>query len=661
MPFQLRSEFQPAGDQPQAIDALVKGLEQDRRHQVLLGITGSGKTYTMANVIQHWQRPTLVLAHNKVLAAQLYNEFQTFFPENAVEYFVSFYDYYQPEAYVPHRDLYIEKTTALNDELDRLRLSATRSLLEREDVIIVASVSCIYGIGSPEEYGKMMLFLKVGDKIKRAEMLAGLVEMRYERNDLDFHRGAFRVRGDVIDIHLAESESAIRVELWGDEIEAITQYEPLTGKKQKAYRHFAIYPASHYAAPSEHIPETVRMIREELKLRLRELHEQNKLVEYHRLKQRTEYDIEMIEETGFCSGIENYSRILQRRAPGSAPPTLISYLPKNALVVVDESHVTMPQVRAMYLGDRKRKETLVEHGFRLPSALDNRPLRFDEFEQVAQQLVYASATPAEYEIEKSQGDVVELVIRPTGLVDPPIEVRPVLGQVDDMLHEIRGRSARDERILITTLTKRMAEDLAEYYEDLGVRVRYMHSDIDAIERTKILHDLRAGAFDVLVGINLLREGLDLPEVSLVGIFDADKEGYLRSTRSLIQTCGRAARNANGQVVMYADVVTGSMRQAMDITEQRRARQLAHNAEHGIVPRTVVREIAPSLGPVELEDESIAAESEAEYQTRDQLETELVELENSMRKAAEQLEFEFAAKLRDRITELRKQLEGDEAA
>ena len=661
MPFQLRSEFQPAGDQPQAIDALVKGLEQDRRHQVLLGITGSGKTYTMANVIQHWQRPTLVLAHNKVLAAQLYNEFQTFFPENAVEYFVSFYDYYQPEAYVPHRDLYIEKTTALNDELDRLRLSATRSLLEREDVIIVASVSCIYGIGSPEEYGKMMLFLKVGDKIKRAEMLAGLVEMRYERNDLDFHRGAFRVRGDVIDIHLAESESAIRVELWGDEIEAITQYEPLTGKKQKAYRHFAIYPASHYAAPSEHIPETVRMIREELKLRLRELHEQNKLVEYHRLKQRTEYDIEMIEETGFCSGIENYSRILQRRAPGSAPPTLISYLPKNALVVVDESHVTMPQVRAMYLGDRKRKETLVEHGFRLPSALDNRPLRFDEFEQVAQQLVYASATPAEYEIEKSQGDVVELVIRPTGLVDPPIEVRPVLGQVDDMLHEIRGRSARDERILITTLTKRMAEDLAEYYEDLGVRVRYMHSDIDAIERTKILHDLRAGAFDVLVGINLLREGLDLPEVSLVGIFDADKEGYLRSTRSLIQTCGRAARNANGQVVMYADVVTGSMRQAMDITEQRRARQHAHNAEHGIVPRTVIREIAPSLGPVELEDESIAAESEAEYQTRDQLETELVELENSMRKAAEQLEFEFAAKLRDRITELRKQLEGDEAA
>ena len=661
MPFQLRSEFQPAGDQPQAIDALVKGLEQDRRHQVLLGITGSGKTYTMANVIQHWQRPTLVLAHNKVLAAQLYNEFQTFFPENAVEYFVSFYDYYQPEAYVPHRDLYIEKTTALNDELDRLRLSATRSLLEREDVIIVASVSCIYGIGSPEEYGKMMLFLKVGDKIKRSEMLAGLVEMRYERNDLDFHRGAFRVRGDVIDIHLAESESAIRVELWGDEIEAITQYEPLTGKKQKAYRHFAIYPASHYAAPSEHIPETVRMIREELKLRLRELHEQNKLVEYHRLKQRTEYDIEMIEETGFCSGIENYSRILQRRAPGSAPPTLISYLPKNALVVVDESHVTMPQVRAMYLGDRKRKETLVEHGFRLPSALDNRPLRFDEFEQVAQQLVYASATPAEYEIEKSQGDVVELVIRPTGLVDPPIEVRPVLGQVDDMLHEIRGRSARDERILITTLTKRMAEDLAEYYEDLGVRVRYMHSDIDAIERTKILHDLRAGAFDVLVGINLLREGLDLPEVSLVGIFDADKEGYLRSTRSLIQTCGRAARNANGQVVMYADVVTGSMRQAMDITEQRRARQLAHNAEHGIVPRTVIREIAPSLGPVELEDESIAAESEAEYQTRDQLETELVELENSMRKAAEQLEFEFAAKLRDRITELRKQLEGDEAA
>ena len=655
MPFQLRSKFQPAGDQPQAIEALVNGLEQDRRHQVLLGITGSGKTYTIANVIQRWQRPTLVLAHNKVLAAQLYNEFQSFFPENAVEYFVSFYDYYQPEAYVPHRDLYIEKTTALNDELDRLRLSATRSLLEREDVIIVASVSCIYGIGSPEEYGKMMLFLKVGDKIKRAKLLAGLVEMRYERNDIDFHRGTFRVRGDVIDIYLAESESAIRVELWGDKIEAITQYQPLTGKKQRAYRHFAIYPASHYAAPSDHVPETVRMIREELKMRLRELHEQNKLVEYHRLKQRTEYDIEMIEETGFCSGIENYSRILQRREPGSPPPTLISYLPKNALMVIDESHVSMPQVRAMYLGDRKRKETLVEHGFRLPSALDNRPLRFDEFEQVAQQLVYASATPAEYEIEKARGSVVELVIRPTGLVDPPIEVRPVLGQVDDMLHEIRVR------VLITTLTKRMAEDLAEYYEDLEVRVRYMHSDIDAIERTKILHDLRAGQFDVLVGINLLREGLDLPEVSLVGIFDADKEGFLRSTRSLIQTCGRAARNANGQVVMYADVVTGSMQQAIDITEQRRVRQLAHNAEHGIVPRTVIREIAPSLGSVELEDESIAAESESEYQTREQLETELVELENSMRKAAEQLEFEFAAKLRDRITELRKQLEGDEAA
>ncbi|MDE0907653.1 MAG: excinuclease ABC subunit UvrB [SAR324 cluster bacterium] len=661
MPFQLRSKFQPAGDQPQAIEALVNGLEQDRRHQVLLGITGSGKTYTIANVIQRWQRPTLVLAHNKVLAAQLYNEFQSFFPENAVEYFVSFYDYYQPEAYVPHRDLYIEKTTALNDELDRLRLSATRSLLEREDVIIVASVSCIYGIGSPEEYGKMMLFLKVGDKIKRAKLLAGLVEMRYERNDIDFHRGTFRVRGDVIDIYLAESESAIRVELWGDKIEAITQYQPLTGKKQRAYRHFAIYPASHYAAPSDHVPETVRMIREELKMRLRELHEQNKLVEYHRLKQRTEYDIEMIEETGFCSGIENYSRILQRREPGSPPPTLISYLPKNALMVIDESHVSMPQVRAMYLGDRKRKETLVEHGFRLPSALDNRPLRFDEFEQVAQQLVYASATPAEYEIEKARGSVVELVIRPTGLVDPPIEVRPVLGQVDDMLHEIRVRVTRNERILITTLTKRMAEDLAEYYEDLEVRVRYMHSDIDAIERTKILHDLRAGQFDVLVGINLLREGLDLPEVSLVGIFDADKEGFLRSTRSLIQTCGRAARNANGQVVMYADVVTGSMQQAIDIMEQRRVRQLAHNAEHGIVPRTVIREIAPSLGSVALEDESIAAESESEYQTREQLETELVELENSMRKAAEQLEFEFAAKLRDRITELRKQLEGDEAA
>jgi excinuclease ABC subunit B len=658
MPFHLKSEYRPAGDQPQAIERLGLGVQQKQPHQVLLGITGSGKTYTVANVVAQTQRPTLVLAHNKVLAAQLYNEFQAFFPENAVEYFVSFYDYYQPEAYVPHKDLFIEKTTALNDELDRLRLSATRSLLERRDVIIVASVSCIYGIGSPEEYGKMLLFLKVGEKLKRSDILARLIEMQYERNDLDFHRGAFRVRGDVVDIYLAESESAIRVELWGDEIESITQYEPLTGKKQRAFRHFAIYPASHYAAPSSHIPETVRLIREELKERLIELRSQDKMLEYHRLKQRTEYDIEMIEETGFCSGIENYSRILQRRAPGSPPTTLLNYLPDDALIVVDESHVSIPQVRAMYRGDKARKETLVEHGFRLPSALDNRPLKFEEFEGVAQQFVYVSATPGDYELERSQGEPIELVIRPTGLVDPPIDVRPVLGQVDDMLDEIREREQRGERVLITTLTKRMAEDLTDYYKELGVRVRYMHSDIDAVERTKILHDLRKGEFDVLVGINLLREGLDLPEVSLVGIFDADKEGYLRSVRSLIQTCGRAARNVHGRVIMYADTITGSMQQAMEVTEARRVRQLAHNAEHGITPRSVIREIAPSLAPVEFdEDESIAAESEAAYQTREMLEAEITELEGLMREAAEQLQFELAAKYRDRIQGVRKQLEG----
>ena len=657
MTFHLKSEYQPAGDQPRAITELVAGVEHQQRHQVLLGITGSGKTYTVANVIEHTQRPTLVLAHNKVLAAQLYNEFQAFFPDNAVEYFVSFYDYYQPEAYVPHKDLFIEKTTALNDELDRLRLSATRSLLERRDVIIVASVSCIYGIGSPEEYGKMLLFLKVGEKLKRADILARLVEMQYQRNDLDFHRGTFRVRGDVIDIYLAESESAMRVELWGDEIEALTQYDPLTGKKHKGYRHFAIYPASHYAAPSSHVPETVRLIREELKDRLIQLKLEDKLLEYHRLKQRTEYDIEMIEQTGFCSGIENYSRILQRREPGSAPTTLLDYLPEDALIVVDESHVSVPQVRAMYRGDKARKETLVEHGFRLPSALDNRPLKFEEFEQVAQQFIYVSATPGDYELEKAQGEVIELVIRPTGLVDPPIEIRPVLGQVDDMLHEIREREQRGERVLITTLTKRMAEDLTDYYKELGVRVRYMHSDIDAVERTKILHDLRKGEFDVLVGINLLREGLDLPEVSLVGIFDADKEGYLRSVRSLIQTCGRAARNVNGLVLMYADTITGSMRAAIDITETRRARQLAHNEQHGIIPRSVIREIAPSLAPVELDEEPIAAEAEASYQSRDQLETQIVQMEEEMLQAAEQLQFELAAKLRDRIQELRKQLEG----
>ncbi|MEE2600280.1 MAG: excinuclease ABC subunit UvrB, partial [SAR324 cluster bacterium] len=569
MEFNLQSDFKPAGDQPQAIETLVNGVEGKHKHQVLLGITGSGKTFAMANVVQKLQRPTLVIAHNKTLAAQLYNEFQNFFPENAVEYFVSYYDYYQPEAYVPSRDLYIEKDTALNDDLDRLRLSATRSLLERRDVLIVASVSCIYGIGSPEKYEKMLLIFKVGESLSRQVILARLVELLYTRNDIDFHRGTFRVRGDVIDIYLAESESAIRVELFGDEIESLVRFDPLTGKKQMSYQHFVIYPASHYVAPAEHVPETLRLIREELRERLEDLHANNKILEAQRLLQRTEYDLEMIEQTGSCSGIENYSRIMDRRAAGTPPATLLNYFPDDSLIFIDESHMTLPQLRAMYRGDYSRKSTLVEHGFRLPSAVDNRPLQFPEFVDFPQRLIYVSATPGDYEIEQTEGQMAELVVRPTGLLEPIIEIRPVLGQVDDMLHEIRMRAKRKERVLITTLTKRMAEDLTEYYHDLDMRVRYMHSDVDVVERTQILHDLRAGEFDVLVGINLLREGLDLPEVSLVGIFDADKEGFLRSVRSLVQTSGRASRNANGLVIMYADKVTASMQVTIDLTELRR--------------------------------------------------------------------------------------------
>ncbi|MDG2064745.1 MAG: excinuclease ABC subunit UvrB, partial [SAR324 cluster bacterium] len=567
MEFNLQSDFKPAGDQPQAIETLVNGVEEKHKHQVLLGITGSGKTFAMANVVQKLQRPTLVIAHNKTLAAQLYNEFQNFFPENAVEYFVSYYDYYQPEAYVPSRDLYIEKDTALNDDLDRLRLSATRSLLERRDVLIVASVSCIYGIGSPEKYEKMLLIFKVGESLSRQVILARLVELLYTRNDIDFHRGTFRVRGDVIDIYLAESESAIRVELFGDEIESLVRFDPLTGKKQMSYQHFVIYPASHYVAPAEHVPETLRLIREELRERLEDLHANNKILEAQRLLQRTEYDLEMIEQTGSCSGIENYSRIMDRRAAGTPPATLLNYFPDDSLIFIDESHMTLPQLRAMCRGDYSRKSTLVEHGFRLPSAVDNRPLQFPEFFEFPQRLIYVSATPGDYEMEQTEGQMAELVVRPTGLLEPVIEIRPVLGQVDDMLHEIRLRAKRKERVLVTTLTKRMAEDLTEYYHDLDVRVRYMHSDVDVVERTQILHDLRAGEFDVLVGINLLREGLDLPEVSLVGIFDADKEGFLRSVRSLVQTSGRASRNANGLVIMYADRVTASMQITLDLTEK----------------------------------------------------------------------------------------------
>ena len=649
--FQIQADYHPTGDQPKAIEFLCNNLDSKIRNQILLGITGSGKTFTMASIISRLQRPALVLAHNKTLAAQLYNEFQQFFPENAVEYFVSFYDYYQPEAYVPQRDLFIEKDTALNDELDRLRLSATRSILERKDVVIVSSVSCIYGLGDPEEYGQMLLYLRQGDRYRRGQLLERLVEIRYERNDYDFHRGTFRVRGDVIEIYMAEAEYAVRVELWGDEIENISKFEPLTGKRIAGLRHFVIYPASHYVTGSDTIPTTIDMIREELQERLEELHSKGKLVEYHRLKQRTEHDIEMIEETGFCQGIENYSRIIQRRPPGSAPTTLLDYLPENAIIFVDESHVSLPQVRGMYMGDRSRKTTLVEHGFRLPSAIDNRPLTFEEFEKIDLPFIYVSATPGDYELQKAGPQVAELVIRSTGLVDPPIEIRPVIGQVDDMLEEIRIRVEKEERVLITTLTKRMAEDLTDYYKDLGVRVVYMHSGVDAVERTQILHDLRMGKYDVLVGINLLREGLDLPEVSLVGIFDADKEGFLRSTRSLIQTCGRAARNVHGQVLMYADRITRSMQETIDITEARRTRQIAFNEKNGIIPRTVKRFVAPSLR-AEMAEEEVVEEAAPVYQNHSKIEDKINELEADMRTAASNLEFEFAAKLRDQIQKLK---------
>ncbi len=655
MKFNLQSEFNPSGDQPRAIEELVNGVKKEFKHQVLLGITGSGKTFSMANVIQKLQRPTLVIAHNKTLAAQLYNEFQAFFPENAVEYFVSYYDYYQPEAYVPSRDLYIEKDTSLNDDLDRLRLSATRSLLERRDVLIVASVSCIYGIGSPEKYEKMLLVLKVGDQLSRQKILERLVELLYVRNDIDFHRGTFRVRGDVIDIFLAEKESAIRIELFGDEIESLVRFDPLTGKKQISYQHFVVYPASHYVAPSDHIPETVNLIREELIERIKDLNLQKKLLEAQRLLQRTEYDIEMIEQTGTCSGIENYSRIIDRRAEGTPPSTLLNYFPDESLIFIDESHMTLPQLRAMYKGDFSRKSTLVEHGFRLPSAVDNRPLQFQEFVKFPQKIVYVSATPGDYELEQTKGKFTELVVRPTGLLEPKIEIRPVLGQVDDMLHEINICSKMNERVLITTLTKRMAEDLTEYYKDLDVKVRYMHSDVDVVERTQILHDLRAGEFDVLVGINLLREGLDLPEVSLVGIFDADKEGFLRSVRSLIQTCGRASRNSNGRVIMYADKITASMQITLDLTSSRRQKQEFYNKKYGIVPKTIFRKIAPSLAPIELDDVIEETGKKNILEKEIDMNKKLSQLEEEMSLAAESLEFERAAELRDQILILKEKI------
>ncbi|MCH9046999.1 MAG: excinuclease ABC subunit UvrB [SAR324 cluster bacterium] len=649
--FQLEARFPPAGGQSEAVDKLVEGWRQGKEHQVLLGITGSGKTFVMANAIQQLQRPTLVIAPNKVLAAQLYQEFKGFFPYNAVQYFVSYYDYYQPEAYVPRKDLYIEKDSSINDELDKMRLSATNALFEREDVIIVASVSCIYGIGSPETYRGMLIFVKVGDTLERGNLLSRLVENQYQRNDYDFHRGTFRVRGDVIEIFPADRDDAIRVELFGDEVEAISRIDPLRGSKIELLSKVGIYPATHYVAPQDELPQTVEMIRAELRTSLAELRAANKLVEAQRLEQRTLFDIEMLEETGTCKGIENYSRIIQRRPPGSAPPTLLHYFPRGSLLFVDESHVTIPQLGAMFKGDFSRKSNLVEYGFRLPSAMDNRPLKFEEYEQKIEQVIFVSATPGPYEEERSGGPVVELIIRPTGLLDPEIEVRSVAGQVDDLLEEIRIRAAAKERVLVTTLTKRMAEDLARYYEELGVRVRYMHSEIDTLERDEILRDLRLGHFDVLVGINLLREGLDLPEVSLVAILDADKEGYLRSRRSLLQTCGRAARNPNGKVLFYGDTITESMRQVIDETNRRRVAQAEFNEANHIVPTATVRAIAERLAPAAQEPR--VAESVPNLTIELDAMAQIRRLEKEMLAAAKDLEFERAAELRDAISYLKR--------
>jgi len=654
--FRLVSDFEPKGDQPQAIEELTRGLDRGDRHQVLLGVTGSGKTFTVASVMANLNRPTLVLAHNKTLAAQLYQEFKAFFPDNAVEYFVSYYDYYQPEAYVPQSDTYIEKEATINDEIDRLRLSATRSLFERRDVVIVASVSCIYGLGSPEAYYGMLLFIRQGDTLDRRDLLARLVEARYDRNDVDLRRGTFRVRGDVVEIVPAYEESGIRIELFGDEVERISAFDPLTGKTTGRLAQVAIYPSSHYVTPQPRLADAVETIEAELLEVKPRLETQGKLLEAQRLYQRTMFDLEMLRETGHCHGIENYSRHLSGRAPGEPPPTLLDYLPKDALMVVDESHQSIPQVRGMYHGDQQRKKTLVEYGFRLPSALDNRPLSFDEFEARTRQLLYVSATPGPYELQKSTGVVVEQVIRPTGLMDPQIEVRPVEGQVDDLLAEIRVRTEKGHRVLVTTLTKRMAEDLTEYYHDLGVRVRYLHSDVETLERVRILRDLRKGEFDVLVGINLLREGLDLPEVSLVAILDADKEGFLRSGGSLIQTMGRAARNVEGVAILYADKVTDSMRVAMDETTRRRSLQEAYNHEHDITPESIVKNIGELLSSVYEHDYAsipeVEEEPEERYRSLEDIAAEVKALEKQMRQAAKALEFEKAAEIRDRVKVLR---------
>jgi excinuclease ABC subunit B len=652
--FSLTSGFKPQGDQPKAIEKLVRGIETGRHHQVLLGVTGSGKTFTMANVIARANKPALVIAPNKTLAAQLYNEFRDLFPENAVRYFVSYYDYYQPEAYVPSTDTYIEKDASINDEIDKLRHSATKALLERRDTLIVASVSCIYGLGSPEAYFEMMVYLEEGTVINRDQMLRKLVDIQYQRSDYDFHRGTFRVRGDVVEIFPAyEDSSALRVEFFDDVIDAIREIDPIRGKIMRRVDKACVYPASHYVTGEERMKQAVHDIRKELAERLRELRAEAKLLEAQRLEQRTLYDLELLEEMGFCPGIENYSRHLTGRKPGEPPPTLLSYFPADFLLVIDESHVTVPQIGGMYRGDRSRKETLVEYGFRLPSALDNRPLNFAEFEASFHQAIYISATPAQYEIEKSRGAVVEQVIRPTGLMDPDVVVRPARNQVDDLLEEIRRRVELKERVLVTTLTKRMAEDLTDYYQDLNVKVRYLHSDIETLERVEIIRQLRTGAFDVLVGINLLREGLDLPEVSLVAVLDADKEGFLRSDRSLIQTIGRAARNVRGTVILYADGVTESMKRAIDETSRRRKLQAAFNKRHGITPQTVVKSLGLPLVKfyeADYHDVALAAEDGAKYGAAE-LPKMIRQLRKEMKQAAERLEFETAAALRDRIHDL----------
>ena len=656
--FQLVSSYSPRGDQAQAIEALSDGILRNSKHQVLLGVTGSGKTYTIANVIERVQKPTLIVTHNKTLAAQLYGEFKEFFPQNAVEYFVSYYDYYQPEAYIPTTDTYIEKDSAINEYIDRLRHSATRSLLERRDVIIVASVSCIYGLGDPSAYSDMTFSIERGQVIDRQKILRRLTDIQYERNDMDLHRGTFRARGDVIEIVPSyEDSTAVRIELFGDEVEQISTFDPLTGKRLETLNRITIYPGSHYVTPKEQMDRAMQAISQELSAREIEFKQANKLLELQRIHQRTMYDLEMLQEVGFCQGIENYSRHLSGRGPGEPPPTLIEYFPKDALFVVDESHVTLPQLRGMYHGDQSRKTTLVDYGFRLPSAKDNRPLSFEEFEAQIPQIIYVSATPSAYELQLTGGKFVEQVIRPTGLTDPDILVRPATGQVDDLLHEIRLRAAKKERVLVTTLTKRMAEDLTEYYEEMNARVKYLHSDIETVERIEIIRDLRLGKFDVLVGINLLREGLDIPEVSLVAILDADKEGFLRSTTSLIQTAGRAARHVNGQVILYADKMTDSITAMMQESHRRREKQQAYNLANNITPESVrksIKNILESLYEADYVTVPVAAEASAGYQASGSDTKALVDfLERQMRDAAKKLEFERAAELRDRIVELKK--------